>query len=118
MLSCPYARVSILVVLLVSLAGCSGSDGGTACSVTAVSVLANPASVAIDETSNLTATVSSTGLCNGGVTWTATPSGGTLTASGLTATFKAATARQYGVTAVSTDVATKFGAAAVTVNPP
>jgi hypothetical protein len=52
------------------------------------------------------------------VTWSVAPSGGTLTASGLTATFTATTAGSYAVSATSASDPTKSGTVAVTVMAP
>jgi len=95
-------------------AGCSSSGGGGTCSVTGVAVSANPVTVSPGQSSTLTATVTSSG-CSGGVSWSATPVGGTLSPSGTTATFVSNTTGSYTITATSTDDATKSGSATVTV---
>jgi hypothetical protein len=73
--------------------------------------------MAAGATTTLTATVDASTSCAGGVTWSATPAGGTLTPSGLTATFTTTAAGDYTVRATSSDDATKSGTAAVTVTP-
>lgn len=106
------------LVLLWLAGACSGGDGGSGgspCSVTAVSVAASPQSISSGGSSALTATVTSQGSCGGGVSWSAAPPGGTLTPSGLTASFTASTAGTYTVTATSSDDAARSGSATVTV---
>src|SRR5262249_36488522 len=53
--------------------------------------------------------------CQGGVTWSAAPAGGTLSPSGLTAGFSASASGTYTVTATSADDASRSGSATVTV---
>jgi hypothetical protein len=118
--------LGVLLCLVVSL-GCGGSGGGgggpdggggNACSVTGVSVAGSAPSVNPSQTDTLTATVSSSGSCTGAVTWTASPAGGTVTPSGLSATFSSTTPGTYTLTAKSTDDGTKSGSAQVIVKPP
>ncbi len=107
------------VVLLQSACGGAGAptnSGGTpACTVSSVSVSASSATVNTGVTATLTATVNGTTSCSGRVTWSATPTGGTLTPAGLTASFSAATPGTYTITASSNDDATKSGTTSVTV---
>jgi hypothetical protein len=108
-------RGLVLVAVVALGAGCSsGGGGGGTCSVSGVAVSANPTTVNTGQSSTLTATVTSTG-CSGGVSWSATPAGGTLTPSGTTATFVSNTTGSYTVTATSSDDVTKSGSATVTV---
>jgi hypothetical protein len=76
-----------LVLAVACGSGGGGGGGNQTCSVSAVSVTANPPGVLPGETSSLGATVTSWGSCGGGVTWTAAPPTGILAPSGLTATF-------------------------------
>jgi hypothetical protein len=112
------ATASIRVAILVTafgLAACGTSPpNGPGCTVTGVAVTANPSSVNTGISTSLTATITSSG-CGGGVSWSATPTGGTLTPNGLTATFTAPTAGSFTVRATSTDDGTKSGTATVTV---
>jgi hypothetical protein len=55
--------------------------------------------------------------CTGGVTWSATPTGGVLAPSALNATFTTTTANTYTIRAASNDDATKSGTVTVTVTP-
>jgi hypothetical protein len=107
----------IAAVVLFTACGSGGSTSTPPCSVSGVSVSANPATMNTGATSTLTATVAASAACAGGVTWNATPAGGTLTPSGSTATFTAATAGTYTIGATSTADATKSGSATVTVTP-
>ena len=100
---------------LVALDRRGGSAQGTTCSVSAVTVNASPASVTAGAVSNLTATVTSSGPCSGAVSWSASPSGGTLSASGNTATFSAGTPGTYTITASSVADPSRSGSATVTV---
>jgi hypothetical protein len=104
--------------------GCGSGGGGDpapppppACTVTGVTVSASPATLVAGATATLTATLTASASCAGGVTWSATPAGGVLTASGLTATFAATTAGSYTVTATSTADPAKSGTAVVTATP-
>jgi hypothetical protein len=89
--------------------------GSTGCLVQGVSVGANPSSVVAGGTSTLTASVSSSGLCSGSVSWSVAPSGGTLSPSGNTAVFGSAAPGSYTITATSVDDPTRSGSATVTV---
>jgi hypothetical protein len=108
---------AVLGAGLLSSCGSSGGNGGNGnCTVSAVAVAASPTSIATSASSTVTATVTASGSsCSRGVSWTASPSGGTLTPSGLTATFTAGTAGAYTITATSTDDPSKSGSAGVTV---
>src|SRR5882724_1404895 len=101
-------------VLLLSACGTSPPNG-PGCTVSGVALNANPSSINTAATTTLTATVTASSACGGAVTWSATPAGGTLTPTGLTATFAAPAAGPYTITATSTDDATKTGTATVTV---
>lgn len=103
--------------VLLQLACGSGSNtpNPPTCIVTGVTVAANPTSVNLGVTTTVTAAVNATSSCSGGVTWSATPTGGSLTFNGLIAIFGATTAGSYTITATSTDDATKSGFATVTV---
>jgi hypothetical protein len=68
-------------------------------------------------TATLTAALNASASCANGVTWSATPAGGVLTASGLTATFTTTTAGSYTISVTSTADPTKSGTTAVTVTP-
>jgi len=107
-----------LLAVLASSCGSSGSGTGGQCTISAVGVSAAATTVSPNLATTLTATVNqaagSSG-CSGGVTWSVSPSGGTLTPSGLTASFSAPTPGTYTVKATSTDDSTKFGVAQVTV---
>ena len=91
------------------------APGSAACTVTGVAVSASPASVATGAVSNLTATVSGSAGCPTGVTWSASPAGGTLTPSGTTATFSAPTAGTFTITATSVADPGQSGSTTVTV---
>lgn len=101
--------------------GCSAGgtvgtpSGPPTCSVSGVTVNANPATVATGAAATLTAAVNATSSCAGGVTWSATPAGGVLTPSGLTATFTATTPGIFTIRAVSAADPTRSGTATVTV---
>lgn len=111
---------AVAVGAILSSCGGSGGNGGNGnpCTVSAVAVAASSASIAPSAVDTLTATLTSTGSCSKGVTWSASPSGGTLTPSGLTATFSSATPGSYTITATSGDDASKSGSATVTVAAP
>ncbi len=100
---------------LVALDRRGGNSTGTTCVVTGVSVAASPSTVAAGATASLTATVSSSGPCSGGVSWSASPSGGTLVPSGNSATFSAAAPGTYTVTATSVADPSRAGSATVSV---
>jgi hypothetical protein len=85
------------------------------CVVTGVTVGASPAAVATGDTSTLTATLDATAACATGLTWSVSPTGGTLTPSGATATFSSATPGTYTVTATSDADTSRSGSATVTV---
>src|SRR5262249_24241922 len=93
----------------------SSPPNGPGCTVTGVAVNANPSSINTGTPTTATATLTASSACNGGVTWSATPAGGTLTPNGLTATFTAAAPGTYTLKATSTDDPTKSGTATVTV---
>jgi hypothetical protein len=117
-ISAVVGRGFLLLAVTAAASGCSsggGPDGGTGCTVTGVAVAANPNSINTADTSTLTATLSTTGSCSGGVTWSATPTGGTLTPSGTTATFGSTTPGSYTITATSTVDTSKSGSANVNV---
>ena len=99
------------------VAGCAGGSGPNppACTVSSVTVSANPAAINAGATTTLQATVSASSTCNGGVTWSATPAGGTLAPNGITATFTPSAAGTFAITATSTDDATRSGTATITV---
>ena len=82
--------------------------------ITSVQVACNPSTVNINATSQCTATVKGTGTYSSAVTWSA--SGGTINASG--AFIAPASAGTVTITATSTEVPTKSGAAAITVQTP
>src|SRR5262245_9646749 len=65
------------------------------CTVSGVTVVANPTSLNPGATAALTATVNASSVCGGRVTWSSTPTGGTLTPNGLLATFTSTTANTY-----------------------
>lgn len=115
---------AIAAAVLASCGGGGDAGGGggnpnpAQCTVTGVTVAANPGSIAPNANTTLTATVNASATCSGAVTWSVAPAGGTLTAGGTTATFVAATPGTYTVTATSSADATKAGSAAVTVTGP
>ncbi len=98
--------------------GGSGNGGTTQCTVTGVTVTANPGTTAAGTPTTLTATVNASASCSGAVTWSASPAGGTLTPTGNTATFVSNAAGPYTVTATSSADASKSGAANITVTSP
>jgi hypothetical protein len=103
-------------LLLNSACDTGGLPGGVpTCTVTSVTVSANPTTVGAGVVSTLTATLNATAACPTGLTWTAAPAGGTLTPSGTTATFTAPTAGVYSIQANSSADPTKSGTATVTV---
>lgn len=107
---------AVAAVTTVLLAGCVSNSptSSPTCTVNGVNVNADPSTVNVGVTATLTATLNST-ACSGGVAWSATPAGGTLTPSGLTATFSAPLAGEYTIRATSTDDSTRSGTATVTV---
>jgi len=112
-----FTSTVLAVVVLSSCGGGGGTGGGggNTCTVTGVTVSANPSTMTTGATSTFTATVNANASCSGAVTWSATPAGGTLTPSGNTATFMSTTPGTYSVTASSSADATKTGSASVTV---
>ena len=92
-----------------------GSSGSTGCVVNGVTVAATPNSVVPGQTSSLTATVSSSGTCSGAVSWNSSPSGGTLTPNGNSATFTSPTPGTYTITATSVADPTRSGSTTLTV---
>jgi hypothetical protein len=113
-LSVACAAVALLVQWGCGTGGTNSPPPPT-CAVNSVAVSANPATVNAGATSTLTATVSASSSCSGTVNWSATPTGGTLTPNGLTATFTAVAAGAFTIRATSTDDATKSATATVTV---
>ncbi len=113
----------LVAALAISLAGCGGGGGGSTapgptCTVTSVSVSATPPSFVAGGGAALSATLDATAACAGGVTWSVSPPvGGTLTPSGLAATFASSTPGTYTVTARSADDTGKQASATVTVTP-
>src|SRR5690242_8022633 len=95
------AAVASLTLLLQSACGSTtptNTNVGTpTCTVGGVSVSASPTAINTGATTTLTASVIASSSCSGGVTWAATPSGGTLTPNGLSATFTTATAGTYSI---------------------
>jgi len=91
------------------------SSTGSSCVVAGVSVVANPSTLVAGGTASLTATVSSSGPCSTAVSWSVTPSGGTLAPSGNSAVFSSAAAGTYTITATSVADPTRSGSATVTV---
>ena len=104
--------------------GCgSGSTPGgppppPTCTVTGVTVSASPVTVNAGASATLTATLNASSSCGTGLTWSATPAGGTLVPSGATATFTATTLGAYSIVATSTADPAKSGTATVTVTAP
>jgi hypothetical protein len=108
------------VVLVQSACGGSGSTNVPVvtppkCTVTSVAVNATAASVNTGVAVALSATIAAATSCTGGVTWSAAPTGGTLTPNGLNATFTSAAAGTFTITATSTDDATKSASVPLTV---
>jgi hypothetical protein len=113
-----FALLSAVALLLASCG--SGSDSApppAACTVNSVTVTASPATIAPGATATLTSTVNASASCATAVTWSATPAG-TLTPSGMTATFTATNAAVYSIRATSTADTTRSGTTAVTVTAP
>jgi uncharacterized protein (DUF2141 family) len=114
---------SLAFGLVFILAGCGGGGGGgsgggdsTPTPAPAVTITMNQSSAAIQtgDTLTLTATVSS-----GGVTWEVSPAvGGTLAASGLTATFTATAAGTYTIKVLSDVDTSQYAETTVTVSAP
>jgi hypothetical protein len=114
-------ELALAVVAVAAIVSCGGggssggSGGNSGCTVSSVTVSGSPANMAAGATANLAATVNATAGCATTVSWSASPAGGTLIASGNSATFSAPTAGNYTVTATSTADATKSGSAVETV---
>lgn len=120
-----------LTVLFAMISACGGGGGGEqpapptpppppappSCTVTSVTVSAAPSTITVGTTTSLNATVNASANCSTGVTWTASPAGGTLTPSGATATFASNTAGTFTLTATSTADTTKAGQFVVSVMP-
>ena len=114
------ARAATAAGFALGIASCTsgtGSSGPPACTVTGVTVTANPATVSVGATTTLTATLNASGTCGSGLNWSATPAGGTLAPGGTTATFSSATAGNYTISVSSVADPTKSGSASVTVTP-
>jgi len=111
------SAAAVLAVLAQSACGSSSSTTNVTptCTVTGVTVSANPTTMNTGATSTLTATLNASSSCTGTVTWSTTPSAGTLTANGLSATFTTTAAGTYTISATSTNDPTKSGTIAVTV---
>lgn len=112
------AMVGAAAVTALLQVGCSPGNTPSnppACVVNGVTVSANPTAMSAGATSTLTATLDATSSCATGLSWSATPAGGTLTPSGATATFTAAAAGAYTISATSTADPTRSGTATVTV---
>lgn len=109
-------RWGAVVVTSVLITGCpeNSPTNTPTCTVDGVTVNASPSTVAPGVATTLTATLNSTG-CSGGVTWSVTPAGGTLTPNGLTATFTAPVAGGYTIRATSIDDSTRSGTTTVSV---
>ena len=100
-------------------AGCGTSPSNPpGCTVSGVTVVANPGTINSGGTSTLAASVSANASCATGVNWSVTPTGGTLSPSGTTETFTATTPGTYTITATSIADPTKSGTATVTVTAP
>jgi hypothetical protein len=82
------------------------------CTISSIAVAGSPTSVATGVSSALTATVTDSPSNCGTVSWTASPTGGTLTPNGKTASFSSSTAGTYTVTASGGG---KTGSATITV---
>jgi hypothetical protein len=85
--------------------------------VTGVSVSCTPSMILSQQTSQCTATVTGTGNFSNGVTWTATPTGGTISSSGLFTAPTVSSPTTFTITATSTQNTNVSGTATVTVNP-
>jgi len=115
-------RVSVGIAASVLATACSSSGttdssmGSTTCAVSGVAVSASPATMNTGATSTLTASLNASASCTGTVVWSVSPTGGTLTPSGLSATFTTTSAGTYTITATSSADPTKSGSAAVTVS--
>jgi hypothetical protein len=113
-----HRRLHLPAALVLGLlASCdSSSPPDPTCSVTGVTVTADQSTIPVGGSVTLTATVNAGPACGGGVTWSVTPAGGTLTPNGLTATFTAPAAGVYTIAATSADDAARSGSATVTVS--
>ena len=107
-----------VVALVLAASSCGGGGGGQGCTVSGVSVVAEAAAVFADAPDGVTASVTSSGPCTSGVDWSASPAGGTLTPSGLTASFSSSVPGTYTVTATSKADATRSGSVQIVVRPP
>ena len=109
--------MTLTVIAQLACGGGSTTTAGTTprCVVNAVAINANPTTLIAGTPATLVATLNATASCTGGVTWSVAPTGGSLTPSGLTATFVPATAGTYNIRAASVDDPTKSGAVALTV---
>jgi hypothetical protein len=118
------SHASGLTLLLLALTACGGSSTSSSDetpsppssspTITSVSPACTPVTIAVNATSQCTATVKGTGTYSSAVTWSA--SGGTINTSG---TFTApASAATVTITATSTQDPTKSGTAAITVQTP
>jgi hypothetical protein len=108
-----YLQIVLMACLILTgITGCGGGGTqGKSSTITSVSIVCDPSTVAIAATSQCNATVQGTGSYSSAVTWSA--SGGTISASGL---FTApASAGGVTVTATSTQTTTISGTAAITV---
>ncbi len=107
-----YALIVCAILLTVAACGSSGNQTPPiSSSISSVSAVCVPSAVALQATSQCTASVQGTGSYSSAVTWSA--SGGTINASGL---FTApASAGSVTVTATSTQDTSQSGAASVTV---
>jgi hypothetical protein len=115
-----FQAIAVVAAALLSACGSSSTipgapPGSTSCTVSGVTVSATPTTLIAGASATLTATLNASASCSGGVTWSVTPTGGTLTATGLTATFTAPAAGTYSISATSAADPTKSGSAAVTV---
>jgi len=100
-----------LLLILLSACGGSSHSGSTSSTISSVSPVCTPSTIAMSATSQCNATVQGTGNYSSAVSWSA--SAGTISASGV---FTApASAGAATVTAVSTQDPTKLGTASVTV---
>lgn len=114
----PLWRAAMTLAVAVQVACSSGSTPTNTtprCVVNAVAITANPTTLNAGTPATLIATLNATAPCAGGVTWSVAPAGGSLTPSGLTATFVPAAAGTYTVRASSVDDPTKSAALALTV---
>lgn len=100
-------------------AGCNASPSTPpTCTVSGVTVAANPGSINSGGTSTMTASVSASAACSTGVTWSVAPAGSAISPAGSMATFTSTTPGAYTVTATSVADATRSGTTTVTVTAP